>query len=56
MKPWWKVIRPKQDIIDGDNVDLGVFAIHLDQIANRSSEAPSVYRDPKLFFYQYRFY
>jgi hypothetical protein len=50
MKPWWKVVRPKQDIIDGDNVDLGVFAIHLDQIANQSSEAPAVYRDPKLFF------
>ena len=50
MKPWWKVVRPKQDIIDGDNVDLGVFAIHLDQIANQSPEAPAVYRDPKLFF------
>lgn len=50
MKPWWKVIRPKQDIIDGDNVDLGVFAIHLDQIANQSPEAPEVYRNPKLFF------
>ena len=50
MKAWWKIVRPKQDIIDGDNVDLGVFAIHLDQIANQSPEAPAIYRDPKLFF------
>jgi len=50
MKAWWKIARPKQDIIDGDNVDLGVFAIHLDQIANQNPEAPAIYRDPQLFF------
>lgn len=50
MKPWWKLVRPKQDIIDGESVDLGVFAIHLDQIAAKSPDAPEIYRDPKEFF------
>ena len=50
MKPWWKLIRPKQDIIDGESIDLGVFAIHLDQIASNNPEAPEIYRNPRLFF------
>ncbi|MDO9538227.1 MAG: DUF499 domain-containing protein, partial [Thermoplasmata archaeon] len=50
MKPWWKLVRPKQDIIDGESVDLGVYAIHLDQIASNDPNAPKIYREPTLFF------
>jgi len=50
MKPWWKLVRPKQDIIDGESVDLGSFAIHLDQIASGDANAPLIYLDPKQFF------
>jgi len=48
--PWWKLVRPKQDIIDGESVDLGLYAIHLDQIASGERNAPVIYLDPKLFF------
>lgn len=50
MKPWWKLVRPKQDIIDGESVDLGAYAIHLDQIASEDKNAPRIYLDPKEFF------
>ena len=50
MKPWWKIVRPKQDIIDGEGVDLGMYAIHLDQIASKDPNAPPIYSDPRTFF------
>lgn len=50
MKPWWKLVRPKQDIIDGESVDLGVYAIHLDQIASCNVDTPRIYLDPQQFF------
>jgi len=50
MKPWWKLARPKQDIINGEDFDIGVFAIHLDQIASNSKDAPATYRDARSFF------
>lgn len=50
MKPWWKLIRPRQDIIDSESMDLGQYAIHLDQVAAKSKDCPEIYREPDKFF------
>lgn len=48
LKPWYKVVTPREDLREGKPLDASEFAVHLDQV--RDGHAPSVYQDPKQFF------
>ena len=48
LKPWYKVVTPREDLREGKPLDASEFAVHLDQI--RDKRAPEVYQDPKKFF------
>lgn len=48
LKPWYKVITPREDLRDGKPLDASEFAVHLDQI--RDGRAPKVYQNPRDFF------
>ena len=48
LKPWYDVVKPREDLAKGRPLDASEFAVHLDQV--RDGTAASVYRDPKEFF------
>ncbi len=48
LKPWYKVITPREDLREGRPLDASEFAVHLDQV--RDGRAASVYQDPREFF------
>ena len=48
MKPWYKVVTPREDLRGGKPLDASEFAVHLDHV--RDGRAPSVYQDPAEFF------
>lgn len=48
LKPWYKVITPRQDLRDGKPLDASEFAVHLDHI--RDNKAPEDYQSPERFF------
>ena len=48
LKPWYKVITPREDLRDGKPLDASEFAVHLDQV--RDGKAPKVYQNPREFF------
>src|SRR3972149_3254949 len=48
LKPWYKVVEPREDLRAGRPLDASEFAVHLDKV--REGTAPDVYRDPKRFF------
>lgn len=48
MKPWYKVITPREDLRDGKPLDASEFAVHLDHV--RDGRAPAVYQNPAQFF------
>ncbi|SHF02882.1 Predicted ATPase, AAA+ superfamily [Desulfacinum infernum DSM 9756] len=48
LKPWYKVITPREDLRDGRPLDASEFAVHLDQV--RDGRAPAVYQNPREFF------
>jgi len=48
LKPWYKIITPREDLREGRPMDASEFAVHLDQV--RDGRAPSVYQDPAEFF------
>ena len=48
LKPWYKVVEPREDLREGRPVDASEFAVHLDKV--REGTAPEDYRDPKRFF------
>lgn len=48
MKPWYKLITPREDLRDGRPLDASEFAVHLDHV--RDGRAPAVYQDPAEFF------
>lgn len=48
LKPWYKVVTPREDLREGRPLDASEFAVHLDKV--RTGEAPADYRDPKRFF------
>ena len=47
LKPWYKVVTPREDLRDGKPLDASEFAVHLDQV--RDGRAPVVYQDPERF-------
>ena len=48
LKPWYKVVTPREDLREGKPLDASEFAVHLDQV--RDGRAPTVYQEPQRFF------
>ena len=48
LKPWYKVINPREDLREGRPLDASEFAVHLDHI--RDGHAHIDYQDPVRFF------
>lgn len=48
IKPWYKVVTPREDLREGKPLDASEFAVHLDQV--RDGRAPQVYQNPERFF------
>ena len=48
LKPWYKVVIPREDLREGKPLDASEFAVHLDQI--RDGRAKEDYQDPVRFF------
>lgn len=48
LKPWYKVVTPREDLREDRPLDASEFAVHLDQV--RDKRAPDVYQSPARFF------
>jgi hypothetical protein len=48
LKPWYKVVTPREDLREGKPLDASEFAVHLDDVRNGS--APDDYQKPDRFF------
>jgi len=48
IKPWYKVVTPREDLREGKPLDASEFAVHLDQI--RDGRANEDYQNPERFF------
>ncbi|SOY52694.1 ATP-binding protein [Cupriavidus taiwanensis] len=48
IKPWYKVVTPREDLREDRPLDASEFAVHLDQV--RDKRAPEVYQNPARFF------
>jgi predicted AAA+ superfamily ATPase len=48
LKPWYKVITPREDLREGKPLDAAEFAVRLDQV--REGIAPDDYKNPERFF------
>ncbi len=48
LKPWYKVVTPREDLREERPLDASEFAVHLDHV--RDGTAPKVYRVPSEFF------
>src|SRR5262245_52844323 len=48
LKPWYKVVTPREDLREGKPLDASEFAVHLDHV--RDGRAPAVYQQPDQFF------
>jgi hypothetical protein len=48
LKPWYKVVTPREDLREGRPLDASEFAVHLDHI--RDGQAHPDYQDPVRFF------
>ena len=48
LKPWYDVVKPREDLWEGKPLDASEFAVHLDKV--RLGDAPEVYKSPQRFF------
>jgi len=48
LKPWYDVIKPREDLREGKPMDASEFAVHLDHV--RDGQASKTYQDPVEFF------
>jgi len=48
LKPWFRVMTPREDLREGRPLDASEFAVHLDHV--REGRAPGDYQDPIRFF------
>src|SRR5207247_8857804 len=48
VKPWYKVVTPREDLRESKPLDASEFAVHLDQV--REGRAPADYQKPERFF------
>ena len=45
LKPWYDVVKPREDLREGKPLDASEFAVHLDKV--RLGDAPEVYKSPQ---------
>ena len=48
LKPWYKIVTPREDLREGKPLDASEFAVHLGRV--RDNAAPEAYQDPEQFF------
>ncbi len=48
LKPWYDVIKPREDLREGKSQDSSEFAVHLDRV--RDGTARADYKNPEQFF------
>ena len=48
IKPWYKVVTPREDLREGKPLDASEFAVHLDHV--RDGRAGEDYQNPERFF------
>lgn len=48
LKPWYKVVTPREDLREGRPLDASEFAVHLDHV--KEGRAPEDYQKPERFF------
>jgi Protein of unknown function (DUF499) len=48
IKPWYKVVTPREDLRENRPLDASEFAVHLDHV--RDNRAPADYQEPQRFF------
>ncbi len=48
LKPWYDVVKPREDLREGKPLDASEFAVHLDKV--RLGNAPDDYKLPQRFF------
>jgi len=48
LKPWFDLVKPREDLAAGKPLDASEFAVHLDQV--RNGRAKPVYQNPEEFF------
>lgn len=48
LKPWYKIVTPREDLRNGKPLDAAEFAVHLDDVRNNC--APPDYQKPDRFF------
>src|SRR5262245_51973325 len=48
LKPWYKVVTPREDLREGRPLDASEFAVHLDHV--RDHRAPADYQEPERLF------
>lgn len=48
LRPWYDVVKPREDLREGKPIDASEFAVHLDKVRMRT--APPDYRDAPRFF------
>ena len=48
LRPWYKVVTPREDLREGKPLDASEFAVHLDQV--RDGRAHADYQKPERFF------
>ena len=48
LKPWYKIVTPREDLREGKPLDASEFAVHLDDVRNNC--APQDYQKPDRFF------
>ena len=47
LKPWYRVVTPREDLREGKPLDASEFAVHLEQV--RDGRAPTDYQKPERF-------
>jgi len=50
LKPWFRVVKPRDDLRSDQPLEASEFAVHLDHV--RDGRAPEDYKNPKRFFAQ----
>ena len=48
LKPWYDVVKPREDLREGKSQDASEFAVHLDRVRDGTGRAD--YTDPEQFF------
>lgn len=50
LKPWYKVVQPREDLLKNRSLEASEFAVNLGHIHDGNATVPQVYSDPVQFF------